>query len=141
MLNVVSTLNKTFEKTDLWLKELKELGHFDSKEQAYSSLRAVLQTLRDRLPINEAADVGAQLPLLIRGIYYEGWCPSHVPSKEKSAKEFLEKVSKRLQGNKTLSSEPEKATKAVFTLLKHKLSPGEIDDIEKTLPESIKNLF
>lgn len=141
MLNVVSSLNKTFEKTDLWLKELQELGSFESKKQAYSSLRAVLQSLRDRLPINEAADVGAQLPMLIRGIYYEGWCPSHVPSNEKTAKEFLEKVSNKLKGNNDLFLEPEKVTKAVFKLLRNKLSPGELTDIERNLPDSIKQLF
>jgi uncharacterized protein (DUF2267 family) len=31
----------------------------------------VLHALRDRLTVEEASDLAAQLPMLIRGLYYE----------------------------------------------------------------------
>jgi len=66
---------ETIEKTGLWLEDLaQELGNIPA-QRAYSILRAVLHALRDRLTVEEAVKLGAQLPLLVRGFYYEGWRP------------------------------------------------------------------
>lgn len=63
-----------------WLKELADNGGFASEGEAYAVLRAVLHQARDRrLTLEEAVDLGAQLPLIVRGIYFEGWQPSQVP--------------------------------------------------------------
>jgi uncharacterized protein (DUF2267 family) len=51
----------------------------------------VLHALRDRLTVNEAAQFGAQLPMLVRGIYYEGWDPTRLPVKM-NREEFLQRV-------------------------------------------------
>jgi hypothetical protein len=39
-------------------------------------LGGMLHVLRDRLTIQEAVQPGAQLPMLIRGLYWEGWDPA-----------------------------------------------------------------
>ena len=68
---------------NVWLKELaQELG-WEDRERVYHALRSVLHALRNRLTVDEAADLGAQLPLLIRGLYYEGWDPSSTAVKER----------------------------------------------------------
>jgi len=72
----VSALDGTIQKTNIWLREvMDELGS-DDRHRAYLALRSVLHSLRDRLTIEEATDLGAQLPILVRGFYYDAWNPS-----------------------------------------------------------------
>src|SRR5271166_430754 len=69
----VAALDHTVQQTNVWLKRLGEELHIDDRHVAYSALRAVLHVLRDRLTAEQAVHLGAQLPLLVRGLYYEGW--------------------------------------------------------------------
>src|SRR5438552_3108412 len=92
----IDALNTTFEKTQCWLKELTKEGYFAEEGQAYAAFRSVLHALRDRLPVDEAAHLAAQLPMLIRGMYYEGWKPSAVPTRERTLREFLDHVRRNL---------------------------------------------
>jgi hypothetical protein len=78
----VDVFDTTFQETNRWLKELMErLGTYD-RHHAYSILRAVLHALRDRIGPANAVHLGAQLPMLIRGLYYEGWHMG-TPTKER----------------------------------------------------------
>ena len=61
--------------------------------------RPVLHTLRDRLTVEEAAHLSAQLPLLIRVIYFEGWHPAHKPTKERFKEQFLDQIAARRPGS------------------------------------------
>jgi uncharacterized protein (DUF2267 family) len=134
----VDSLNNTFQKTHEWLTELAEGGNFHSEAQAYSALRAVLHALRDRLTVDEAAQLAAQLPMLIRGFYYEGWKPAATPNRMRSRQEFVGSVASRL-GNSDMS--PERACFAVFQLIDNKISQGEIDDVRHMLPAPIRELW
>ncbi len=58
------------------------------RHAAYRVLRAVLHALRDRLTVAETVDLGAQLPMLIRGLYYEGWTPNDKPLRERTREKF-----------------------------------------------------
>ena len=72
-------IERNVEKTNVWLKDLAaELGT-DDRRYAYRVLRAFFHVLRDRLTVDESAQLAAQLPELLRGVYYEGWRPSHTP--------------------------------------------------------------
>jgi uncharacterized protein (DUF2267 family) len=135
----LDTFDKTLHESNSWLKDLMfELGSED-RHRAYLTLRAVLQVLRDRLTPEETADLGAQLPLLIRGIYYEGWRPAGKPVKIRQKEEFLQQVASHFAPGEEL--EPETATRAVFKLLRHRISEGEIKKIMDTLPGPIAGLW
>jgi len=136
----VPVFERTVQKTHLWLKDLAHLMGREDQHDAYVGLRAVLHALRDRLPIEVAAKLGAQLPLLIRGIYYEGWVPAHTPLKIHHIEDFLGLVASYL-GNEKLIPETGVLTQNVFQVMKNHLSEGEMEHVKKVLPKSIVSLL
>lgn len=128
---------ETIEKTGLWLEDLaQELGNVPP-QRAYSILRAVLHALRDRLTVDEAVTLGAQLPMLVRGFYYEGWRPAGRPEKYRHKEEFFQQVCKHYPG----LTEPEAAARAVFRLLEGHVTGGELTHVREQLPPEIRALW
>lgn len=134
----LEVFDDTVHKTNLWLKEIANTLGLD-RHGAYQVLRAVLHTLRDRLPINEAAQLGDQLPMLVRGIYYEAWHPAGKPEKIRSRDEFLARVAGHIASKQLI--DPEQAARAVFRTLENHVSPGEIRNVMQVLPEDIRALW
>src|SRR4029078_1297493 len=66
------------------------------RHHAYSTLGAMLHALRDRIGPENAAHVGARLPRLLRGLFYEGWDPTGKPTKERHENAFLAHVAREL---------------------------------------------
>jgi uncharacterized protein (DUF2267 family) len=126
------------QKTQEWLKELSDNGDLADSQEALAVLRAVLHHLRDRLTMDEAVDFGAQLPTIVRGIYYEGWRPRKVPSKVKSRQDFVSEVAERQLPNAVPA---ERAIRDVFALLAHHCDPGEIANVIGQLPAELKRLW
>jgi uncharacterized protein (DUF2267 family) len=133
----------TLQKTHIWLNEIaQELGTED-KHQAYLGLRSVLQTLRDHLSTAQVAQLGAQLPMLVRGLYYEGWVPSHRTVKERDKQSFLEHVYKAFKTDPILEPDvrPQAVVRAVLLVMQKHVSQGEISDIKAMLPERLRSLW
>lgn len=134
----LDVLDRTIQETNTWLKDLSGrlyLKHHDS----YLALRAVLHTLRDRIGRDNAVHLGAQLPILIRGVYYEGWTARAVGTKERHKKAFLEHVRAELPANSTI--DPERAVCSVFDLLWDKIDPGEIAKLIELFPEELRDFW
>lgn len=127
------------QKADVWLKDIMRELHTESKPVAYFAMRAVLHALRDRLPVDEAADFAAQLPLLIKGIYYDGWDPSQTPVKYRHVDEFLERIGKNYRGEQSVDMF--RMAKVVFKVLQRKITEGEVRKVRGILPEELSNLW
>lgn len=137
-MTVPATISHAVQQTQEWLKALCDSGGYAGEAEALAVLRSVLHQLRDRLTPQEAVDFGAQLPIIVRGIYYEGWRPSKTPEKIRSQDEFLEGVSAKLTPH-PLAAEP--AARDVFALLAQTLDSGEIADVINQLPMGVKELW
>jgi len=134
----LDTFDTSLQKSNIWLKEIMEDQGWEDRHRAYLALRSVLHTLRDRLPPDEATDLGAQLPMLIRGLYYEGYKPSGKPTKEHK-EQFLSHVSKAFQNDPEI--DPERVVRSVLGLLARRVSEGEIKDVRGSLPKDIHDLW
>ncbi|HET9093432.1 MAG TPA: DUF2267 domain-containing protein [Acidimicrobiales bacterium] len=133
----LEVIDRTVEKTYEWLDEIARRDLLDEPHRAYQVLRAVLHALRDRLEPDVAAHLAAQLPLLVRGLFYEGWDPSSTPMRLSLA-EFLGRVESEagLKG----PSEAEDAARAVLSLLRDDLGQGTVDHLVSVLPREFADL-
>ncbi len=134
----VRAFEQSLQTASRWVADLAaELGA--EPDEAYRQLRAVLHALRDRLPHDESAQLAAQLPLLLRGTYYEGWRPSRTPEAYHDVDPFLERVA----GEARMAGETEAsfAVTAVMAVLRRHVSGGELDDVLAVLPEPVRALL
>ena len=132
-------IDQAVQQAHIWINAVEKQLGWDSKPRAYRLLRAVLHALRDHLRVNEAADLGAQLPTLIRGIYYEQWQPAKTPIKERDLQRFLDRIDQSFQPDPI--DDTAQAVTAVFALLSEKVSAGEIDDVRNALPKALRALW
>jgi uncharacterized protein (DUF2267 family) len=130
---------KSLEAAQRWIHDLMEDLAVRDPQVAYRVLRGTLHALRDRLQPEEAVDLAAQLPTLIRGIYYEGWRPSATPQRQRTRHDFLGRVSEELVPQ--TDPVPEEAVRAMFRLLAARVSSGEISDVVGMLPEAVRQLW
>jgi len=135
----VEGFETTIRKTHTWLKEITyAIGVDGDPHVAYGALRAVLHALRDRLTVDEAVQLGAQLPMLIRGLYYEGWCPRGKPEKTHTA-DFFEAIRRQLPGPDR--PHPAVLARAVLKVLSRHVSAGEVRDVKAILPADLQELW
>lgn len=135
----LEVIDSTVQKTYEWLRDVREGLQIDDSHLAYQTLRAVLHTLRDRLSPEQAADLGAQLPLLVRGIYYEGWKPTGKPLKIRSQEEFFDAIMAHHHSKITLK--PQRLATVVFEVIEKHVTPGEVEKVCGDLPREIRHLW
>ncbi|MDA0302496.1 MAG: DUF2267 domain-containing protein [Chloroflexi bacterium] len=127
------------QKAYAWIGEVSETLGVPDRHRGYQALRSVLHALRDRLGVDEAAHLGAQLPLVVRGIYYEGWKPAGKPEKQRTREAFLEEIRSEVPG--MLLDEAEIAAVAVFEVLQRHVGGGEVEDVKGVLPAEVRALW
>ena len=135
----VAVLDHTVQQTNLWLKRLTDDHQFRDRSQAYTALRAVLHALRDRLTPAQAVHLGAQLPTLVRGIYYEGWRLADTPSRERTVDDFADHVAAELPPR--FARDPLSTAQAVFAVLGAEIDPGEMAKVGHALPAAIRKYW
>jgi len=136
----LAVLDSTIQKTQEWLRDIKDELGLDDEQAAYVALRATLHALRDCLDTNEAAHFGAQLPMLVRGLYYEGWNPLAPRPRIGDTPTFLDAVRRELREHLDLQDAAH-LVKAVLRAVDRHVSAGEIDKVVSALPFEMWELW
>lgn len=137
--NAREYLGDTIEKTDVLLKDIEgALGMpKERRDLSYKALRAVLHALRDRLTVQEAAHLAAQLPTLVRGVYYEGWRPQDVPEKL-TVDQWLQRI--RAECGLDVEGGMPRLVDAVLHALRRHVTAGEWQDVRSSLPDEYSSV-
>lgn len=129
-------IETTVQKTHEWLGRVSEGLGFENERAAYAALRATLHGLRDRLPTELVVHFGAGLPMLIRGMYYEGWHSSATSLRAARDEDFLDALRRQLKGHDELQN-AERVARVVLRVLDECLSPGQVEHVLKSLPPQV----
>lgn len=135
-----SSFSTTVDKTNRVLKGIEQRYGWpkERRNQSYAALRAVLHTLRDRLIVEETAHFAAQMPMLIRGIYYTGWDPSRVPVKM-HREEFFARVRREFPYEVEGGMEP--LVDTVLESLRLHITDGEWQEVKSMLPMDLATVL
>jgi uncharacterized protein (DUF2267 family) len=133
----LDVFDKTLQTTNIWLNEICDtLG--PDRRVAWKVLSVVLHKLRDRLPVPLAAHLGAQLPLLVRGVFYDQFQPEKQPLKC-DFDEFVAEVGEWLSDTRPIN--PQDAITAVFAVLSHHVAPEQIAKVQNALPADLRDFW
>jgi uncharacterized protein (DUF2267 family) len=127
------------QEANAWIKEIDQRLNVGDPHAARHALRAVLHALRDRIGPAESVGLAAQLPLVIRGLFFEGWRPAAAATSEGTRAGFLAHVSQCMAPGTLFR--PEAAVDAVLHTLWNQLDPGEVAKLRSVLPASIAALW
>jgi uncharacterized protein (DUF2267 family) len=135
----VDAVERSVHKTNEWVKAMaSELGTED-REDAWRVLRADLQVLRDELTVDEAAQLAAQLPMVLRGAFWEGFDPGHQPAKLRKREDFLARIAERAQLSDL--DEAARAAEAATRVMSDHITGGELDDVFAQLPSQVREVL
>lgn len=133
--NGLEIFDKTIQTTNIWLNDImSEMG--PDRQVAWKVLSTVLHKLRDRLPLGLAAHLGSQLPLMIRGVYYDQFEPAKLPTECDSREEFVAEVAEWLRDTRPV--DPDAAVRVVFATLSRHVSDGQLAKVREALPKSLR---
>lgn len=135
----IHELDSTLQQANNWLRAVMERLGTDDAHTGHAAMRVALHALRDRIGPENAAHLGAQLPTVIRGIYYDGWHLSSTPMKERHKQQFLDHVRKELRTGTAI--DPEAAVGAVFEVVTEKTAEGEAVKLARLFPKEMRELW
>lgn len=129
----------TVQESNAWLKAIEDGLPPCDRQQAYAAFRAVSHVLRDRLPMDAVLGLSAQLPMLLRGVFLEGWRPVGSSLDVRTADEFAAEVERRFPPS--FPRRANEAAEAVFRVMVERLDPGESRKLVQRLPGPLKALW
>lgn len=135
----LEVIDHTVQLTHEWINELRERLDWTSSRDALRLMRATLSQIRDHIGHEELAQLSAQMPLLVRGMFFEGWSPSHTPVKDRSAEAFVAAITDQVSEVQEWRGAED--ITAVFKMLNARISDGEIADVKANLPRHIRALW
>lgn len=134
-----ATMDHTIQTTHEWVHQLDELVPWEDSNKSYRLLRATLHAVRDQLGVEETAQFAAQLPLFLRGVFFDGWDPSRTPAALREKPDVLARIIEGMSPDSL--DDAEAATNAVLSLLNTRISAGEINDVRNSMRKSVRDIW
>jgi len=129
----------TVNEGNIWLRKISDRLHFEDSGHAYAALRSTLHALRDRLSAQSAVHLSAQLPMVIRGLFFEGWRLTPSPSDDDTVDAFCGTVANNLPPKFPMDGKT--VAEGVLEVLWREIDPGESAKIIDQLPPRLRVLW
>lgn len=139
MTRMIHVFERTNHEAHEWVNDLAGRTGWGNEREVLHLLRIVLCKIRDHLPVNEMAQFSAQLPLILRGMFFEGWQPKKTPVHERHAADFVGAVDEKL--GDVIDYRGGADIKAVFNVINARISRGEVEDVRACLPQDLRDLW
>lgn len=130
-----TTIHESYE----WLRDILRETGWEDRPYALQALRGVLHAVRDEITADQSGHLSAQLPTLIRGIYFEGWDPSKSPAGDRDVEQFVDRIRPHFTGYGEAIDFTWLA-RAVLRVLKARV-PGEYEKIKQTIPKEVRQIW
>jgi len=132
-------IDHTIQQTYTWIDEVAAALAPANRHIGYQVLRGFLHTVRDRLPMDEAVHLGAQLPMLLRGLYYDGWDPEAIPSRVRDGKAFLSDFA--WESRLPDAVDTAASVRAAYEVLARHVTSGEVAEVLNALPGEVRSVL
>jgi len=134
----IQDYDEAVRSAEEWVDDMTKRLGWQDRQRAYSALLAVFHALRDCLQRDDAIYLGAQLPTLLRGLYYDGWHPgTHTAAKKRDA--FLARIHDSIHRDPAV--DPEQVARAALALMAARLPAVELEDAKAAMPKDLHNLW
>jgi uncharacterized protein (DUF2267 family) len=138
--NIVS-LDRAISNTIQWLDDIQDELGWESRDDTYKAAKAVLQSIRDRLPVEEVVHLSANLPMVMKGMMMDGYDLKNKPARIRGLEDFLELVQVNYDASMRDIISPEDAVIAVVAVLDRRMGGGEMRKVAANMPEKVRRLF
>lgn len=140
-------INKYGEEAQLFLRQVaEELGNREDIDHAGRVTIAVVHTLREKISVEESIHLISQLPLILKGVYVDGWdITREFMSESNTLEEFLDEIREHAPRTAGRDFGDNQQTRenvmAVLRVMRNYVSEGEMNHIKQQMPKSIAELF
>jgi uncharacterized protein (DUF2267 family) len=137
---MISAFESSLDKTNVMLKEIESAYGWpkEQRNQSYAALRTVLHLLRDRMPVGQSVQFAQQLPVLLRGVYFDGWQPENVPVKL-NRDDFLYEVRQGFPYD--VEGGTQRVVQVVLDTLRRHVTQGEWEDVKSSMPKDLSRMI
>lgn len=135
----LAVFDTSLGETNEWLKAIEQRLTPCTRQQAYACLRAGLHALRDRLPVEAVTAMSAQLPMLLRGLFLEGWRPDKEHAHDRKAATLLKAIEKTAV--RVAHRDANEIVCAVFAVISDRLDDGLVGKLIQHLPHELREFW
>jgi uncharacterized protein (DUF2267 family) len=137
----ITSLDRSIQTALQWLSDIQGELQWDDKEKVYKATKAVLQVIRDRLPVEELVHLTANLPLIMKGMIMDGYDLKEKPLRIRTPEEFYYFVQEYYDYRRVDLVDSADVVHAVLNVLSRRIGAGEMTKLAANLPPEVRRLF